>query len=211
MGLKDIVKRLFSNPRDVAGTLGAGLGAQSQASATNRGQQFTGQLDMARLLSERDIMQAKLRADADNDFVNNTLAREKDGRAGREDAWRKLLSAQRVTNPDPGPGTSLTPYAVARRQPTHAETTGATALSEDVRNRLITGNPLPEVTRRGSGLTYDPLSTLDPRLLQAGAGERASGWLGATLSAYERLGNRSQPGSRQLTVDEAMRRAAEGY
>lgn len=155
--------------------VGAAMGAGSQANANNRGQQFTGQLEMARILNERN----RLNADADNDFFNQTVAREQENRAGRQDAWRKLLSAQRVTNPGAQP--NLSPYAIAPRQATHAETTAATALSEEVRNRLINGNPMPEVTRR---TVSDPMALIDPKLLKAGKGESISGWLSALLDGY---------------------------
>ncbi len=160
--------------------LGAGLGGASQASANNRGQKFGGQMDLATLLQQRDIENARLLAQADNDFTANQISREQEGRAGQQDAWRKLLSAQRVTNPGQMPNVS--PYAAPQRQATHAELTGATALSEEVRNRLINGNPIAAIERRGSGMTFDPRTVVDPRLLDAGKGEKITGWLSAFLN-----------------------------
>ena len=52
--------------------------------------------------------------------------------------------------------------------------------SEEVRDRLINGNPMPEVTRRNVSIG-DPMATVDPRLLKAGKGESVMGWLSALL------------------------------
>lgn len=187
--------------------VGAALGAGSQASATNRGQQFSGQMELARLLQDRDYRMGTLNAQADNDFFDQTVRREEENRAGRGDAWKKLLSAQRVTNPGARP--QLSPYSVAPRQATHAETTAATALSEETRNRLLNGNPMPEVTRRTVTMG-DPLATVDPNLLRAGRGEQVSGWLAALLSGYANSGRdredaRPAPGYTSPRVTGGMR------
>jgi hypothetical protein len=94
---------------DIAGT---GLGAISQAKATNRGEKLGGQMDLEQLL----------------------MARESQGAGLQSDAWRKLLAAQRVVNPGPRP--QLSPYSIAPRQATQAELTGADALTRDVLARL---------------------------------------------------------------------------
>ncbi len=187
----------------VIDAIGAGLGGASQASANNRGQRFNGQMDLAALLMARDRSMADLNAQADNDFFDQTVRREQENRTGRDDAWKKLLSAQRVTNPGARP--QLSPYSTAPRQATHAETTAATALSEEARNRLLTGNPMPEVTRRTVSIG-DPRDTVDARNLNAGRGEQLSGWLSALLSGYSNSGRGAQGGQAQDSLDDIMRR-----
>jgi len=166
----------------VPGLSGAGkaLQASSQASASNRGTKFEGQLDFARLMAERDAKNADLKAAADNDFVSNTIARETEGRAGRQDAWRKLLSAQNTLSPSQMPNVAG-PYAAPQRQPTAMERQGGDALSAEVLARLQGGNPMEAVTRRDPGLEFDPTAMIDPRLLDASKGEKRAGWLGALL------------------------------
>ena len=100
----------------IAGTImdiaGSGLGAISQAKAQNRGEKFGGQLDLERLLMDRESQGAGLQSDA----------------------WRKLLAAQRVMNPGQRP--QLSPYSIKPRVATPAELTGADALTRDVLARL---------------------------------------------------------------------------
>jgi hypothetical protein len=167
------------------GAGGAALSAGSQASAQNRGSQFGGQMDLANLLMQRDFGRLGLEGEADRDFFNQTIGREQEGRAGREDAWRKLQSAQRTLSPGARP--SLSPYSVAPRQATDMERQGADALSQEVMARLTGGNPIAMPTRRDTSFQYDPMSTIDPRLLKAGKGERIAGWLGAGLSGASGL------------------------
>lgn len=176
----------------ITGGIGTGLAAGSQAQANNRGNKFQGQLDFATLLNQRDIANAQLAAQADNDFVKNTIAREAEGRAGREDAWRKLQSAQHVTNPGTQP--NLSPYAIAPREHTDAEKTAATALSEEVRNRLLTGNPMEAVTRRAPGLQFDPTAMVDLGLLDPSKSEKVTGWLGAILRGIGGSGQQNESG-----------------
>jgi len=180
---------------DALGGAGKALQASSQASASNRGTKFEGQLDYARLLAERDAENARLKAQADNDFVDNTIKREVEGRAGRQDAWRKLLSAQNLMNPAEMPNVS--PYAAAQRKPTDMERQGADALSAEVLARLQGGNPMEDIRRRDPGLEFDPTALVDPRLLDASKGEKRKGWLGALLGgasdAYSQRMSRSSP------------------
>lgn len=161
--------------------VGKALQASSQADATNRGTKFEGQLDYAKLLADRDAENARLKAQADNDFVANTIKREQEGRTGREDAWRKLLSAQNVLSPAAMPNVS--PYAAAQRQATGAERQGADALTAEVLARLQGGNPMEAITRRDPGLEYDPTKQVDLRLLDPSKGEKRKGWLGALFGS----------------------------
>jgi hypothetical protein len=150
----------------ILGAGGAALGAISQGKAQNRGAEFGGQLDLERLLMERDAQ-----------FFNQNIAREQEGRAGASDAWRKLLSAQHTISPTPRPNVS--PYSAAPRQATGAEMQGADALTQEVLARLTGGNPIAAPTQR-------PLS-VDPKLLKSGWLEKLAGYGGAGLSAYGAL------------------------
>lgn len=178
------------------GAAGKALQAKSQAAATNRGTKYEGQLDFARLMAERDAYNARLKADADNDFVDNTIKRETEGRAGRQDAWRKLLSAGNVLSPAQMPNVS--PYASPQRQATDMERQGADALSAEVLARLQGGNPMEAVQRRAPGLEYDPTTQVDLNLLNPSKGELRAGWLGALLGggydAYDARQNRRAGG-----------------
>ncbi len=162
------------------GAIGSGMSASSQQAANNRGAKFAGQMDLATLLAQRDIENARLAAQADNDFVTNTIKREQEGRDGRSAAWKGLLSAQRMINPGAMPNVS--PYAAAQRQATGAERQGADALTAEVMARLAGGNPMAQVERRAPGLQFDPTGMVDLNLLNAGKGERAGNWLGAIFS-----------------------------
>jgi hypothetical protein len=146
-----------------------GVGAFSQGQAQNRGAEFSGQLDLEQLLMQRD-----------DQFLDQQLAREQEGRTGASDAWRKLLAAQRVTNPGPRP--SLSPYSVAPRQATDMERQGADALSAEVMARLTGGNPIAPISQR-------PLS-VDASRLKAGGLEKV---LGAASPFLSFLGRGQQP------------------
>lgn len=100
----------------IAGAAGAGIGAIGQAKAQNRGEQFGGQMDLERLLMQREMMNQQ----------------------GQSDAFRKLQAAQRVLNPGPMP--QLSPYSVAPRQAGHAERMGADLLTQEVLARLAQGS-----------------------------------------------------------------------
>ena len=179
-----------------ASAISKALGAKSQASAANRGTKFEGQLDFAKLMADRDAKNADLKASADNDFVTNTIKRETEGRTGREDAWRKLLSAQRMMSPSQMPNVAG-PYAAPQRQATGMERQGGEALSAEVLARLQGGNPMEAILRRDPGLEYDPTAQVDLNLLNASKGETRAGWLGALLGggadAYAQQQRRNQP------------------
>lgn len=100
----------------ILGAAGAGLGAISQGQASNRGEKFGGQMDLERLLMQREL-------------TNN---------ASRKDAYRGLLSAQRTINPAARPQLAGK-YSIAPRQATGAELEGADALTREVMARLQGG------------------------------------------------------------------------
>lgn len=151
------------------GAASAGLGALSGAQANNRGEKFGGQLDLERLLMERD-----------QQFQNQQIARQQEGRAGASDAWRKLLSASHALSPGSRP--HLSPYSVTPRAITNEEARGGGSLIEEVLKRLEGGNPLPQVTQR-------PMN-VDPKLLDAGMLEKLSGIASPALGIWSQLAKR---------------------
>lgn len=150
------------------GAGGAALGAAGQASAQNRGEKFGGQIDLERLLMERESQSQGLR-----------INREQEGRASASDAFRKLLGASRLLSPGTRP--QLSPYSQKPRAITAEEQRGASSLIEEVLKRLEGGNPIPQVTDR-------PMS-VDPNLLNAGGFEKFAGIASpilAGLSQYKK-------------------------
>lgn len=181
----------------ILGAGGAAVGAMSNAAAQNRGAAFGGQLDLASILAQRDAQLQNLRAQADNDYTANQIARENSGMATRDDAWRKLLSAQHTISPAAMPNVS--PYAMAQRQPTGAERQGADALTAEVLARLQGGNQVAPVERRNPAFDYDPMSTINPGLLKPGGLERLGGVLAPVLAAGGAIAGARQP-SRMPTL-----------
>jgi hypothetical protein len=166
------------------GAAGAAAGAFSQGQAQNRGAEFAGQLDLERLLMERD-----------DQFLDQQLAREQEGRESATDAYRKLLSAQRVLNPGPRP--SFSTYSAPRRQATDMERQGADALSQEVMARLTGGNPIAPISQR-------PMS-VDASRLKAGGMEKALGVASPFLSFLGRTGQqpRMLPSRRTASIYQA--------
>lgn len=145
----------------ILGAGGAALGAAGQGMAQNRGAEFQGQMDLERLLMDRD-----------RDRFGMGLQREQEGRLGRDDAWRKLLSSQRVLSPSARP--QLSPYSMAPRQATDMERQGADALSAEVMARLQGGNPIAMPAER-------PME-VDRSKLKSGVLERIFGIASPVLS-----------------------------
>jgi hypothetical protein len=148
--------------------IGAALGAASDAKAKNRGEKFGGQLDLEHLLMQRDQQNQDM-----------SIAREQEGRSGATDAYRKLLATSHVLNPSAKPQLAG-PYAVAPRQASDAEVSGAGALQGEVMKRLQGGNPIAPVLPRPV-TANDAAFRVDPKLLDASTGESIMGWLGALL------------------------------
>lgn len=145
----------------ILGAGGAALGAFSQGQATNRGEKFGGQLELERLLQERD-----------QQMFDQRVAREAEGREGQSDAWRKLLAGSHALSPGDRP--QLSPYSRAPRTLTPDEQTAAEAMVYEAQKRLQGGNPIPEVR--------DRQMSVDPKLLNAGIWEKILGTGGAGLS-----------------------------
>jgi hypothetical protein len=160
---------------DVIGGIGAGLSGASQASATNRGEQFGGQLDLMRLLMDRD-----------KQYQDMAIARDQEGRTSASDAYKKLLSTAHLLNPGPRPQLAGM-YSVAPRQASDAEVQGAGALQNEVMQRLLGGNPLPQVDPRQI-TTNDAGVRVDPGLLKSGLLEKIAGIAGPGLMFGAALG-----------------------
>jgi hypothetical protein len=143
------------------GAISAGLGAIAEGKAHNRGEKLSGQMDLARLLMDREA-----------DFQGQSIAREQEGRAGGMDAFRRLLMAQRTLNPGARP--QLSPYSVAPRVAGMDERAGAEGMSREVLARLLGGNPLEAVKRTELGV--------DPKLLNPGKLEQILGYAAPILS-----------------------------
>lgn len=156
------------------GAAGAGLGAASQGSANNRGEKLAGQMDLERLLMDRDAQ-----------FQSQSIAREQEGRAGGNDAWRRLIAAQRTLSPGAKP--QLSPYSIAPRQATGAEMQGADAMSNEVMARLLGGNPMPQVQQRQMNV--------DPGLMDPSGFEKFSGLASPILGFLSRYGQKPQQGA----------------
>lgn len=146
--------------------ISAGLGGAAQGMASNRGAKFQGQLDLERLLMDRD-----------QQAFNNSIAREQEGRAGSSDAFRKLMASGRVLNPAARPNVS--PYAAPPRMASDAERSGASALQAEVLARLQGGNPIGAFQQR-------PVN-IDPKLLNPGILERIFGIASPVLSGYSAI------------------------
>lgn len=113
---------LTALPTILGGAAGA-LGAISQGQASNRGEKLSGQMDLERLLMERELT---------NDRT-------------QQNAWQRLLSSQHVASPGARP--QLSPYSIAPRQATDLEMQGANALSQNALARLQAPNPQLNVDR----------------------------------------------------------------
>lgn len=162
----------------ILGAGGSAIGAASNAAANNRGEKYAGQLDLERLLMEREMAQAGLQGQSDRDFFDQSIAREQEGRAGSADAFRKLMSAQRVLSPGAKPQLAGQ-YSIAPRQATGMERQGADALSAEVMARLQGGNPIAAPTRRPVNIG---MPNVDESLLNAGGLEKAGSILGPILA-----------------------------
>lgn len=152
------------------GALGSLLKGGSDQQAKNRGTKLEAQMDLEQLLMQRELAEQQQR-----------IAREQEGRAGGNDAFRRLLLAQRVLAPGPRP--QLSPYSLKPRQATDLERQGADAMTQEVMARLTGGNPIPQYQPR-------PLE-VDRRLLDPSKSEKWLGWLGAGAGAASRLWNAS--------------------
>ena len=169
---------LIPDAEDIIGGVGSALGGASQAQASNRGSKLAAQMALAQMMMLRDSTYWDQLMDKEKFGFSSQLQREQEGRAGREDAWRKLQSAQRVLSPEARP--MLSPYSRPARQATAPERQGAEALSAEVMARLQGGNPIalpnlptPEKT---------PVN-IDEGLMDAGLSEQTMGWLAPILTA----------------------------
>lgn len=145
------------------GAAGAASGAFSQSQANNRGEKYGGQIDLERLLMERERNNQTMR-----------INREQEGRASSSDAFRKLLASTHLLSPGSRP--QLSPYSVKPRAVTTEEMRGSGAMIDDSLRRLEGGNPIPQVTDR-------PVN-VDPNLLNAGWLEQITGVASPALGIW---------------------------
>jgi hypothetical protein len=169
--------------KGVMGLAGTGLSAYANSQAQNRDATLGAQSDMERAIIAREGLETV----RDRDQFDQGIAREQEGRVGRDDAWKKLLSAQRTLSPGPRP--QLSPYSVAPRQATDMERSGAEAMTQEVMGRLQGGNPIQAPARRA------PLGApaMDPSLMKPGGLESTLGWLSPLLQAGSRIPMRGSP------------------
>src|SRR5688572_5820422 len=155
------------------GAIGAGIGAISQGKAQNRGEKLGGQFDLEQILMARD-----------RDLLQRQMSREEEGRASGNDAWKRMLAAQRVKHPGPRPQLAGK-YSTPSRVSTPTEMQGADAMTAEVMARLQGGNPIPQQGMRELAI--------DPKLMDPGLMERLLGYGAAGLSAWGALRPTPQP------------------
>jgi hypothetical protein len=145
-----------------AGAIGSFFKGGSEQQAKNRSNKLESQMDLEQILMQRELAEQQQR-----------IAREQEGRASGNDAFRRLMVAQRTLAPGPRP--QLSPYSVKPRQATDVERQGADAMTQEVMARLTGGNPIPQYQPR-------PLE-VDRRLMNPSGSEKWLGLLGGGLGA----------------------------
>lgn len=150
--------------------VGGALSAAGAAKAKNRGTELEAQTDLEKLLMQRD-----------QQYQGMAINREQEGRAGTQDAWRKLQGAQHLLSPGAQP--QLSPYSVAPRVAGEAERGGADAMTQQMLLRLQGGNPIAAVAPR-TVMDNEAAFRVNPGLMKAGKGESALGWLGAGAGGF---------------------------
>jgi hypothetical protein len=169
MGLWGSLLKGINKGSDILGAFGAGSGAYSQGQAQNRGTQLDAQMEMERLLQDRE-----------RQAFNEQILAERSNRESGQDAWRRLIAAQHMKSPGPQP--MLTPYSVAPRARTGAELQGADAMTQEVMKRLQGGGTITPTPSRAPNI--------DMGLTKPGIMEKILG-IGAPVGTY--LGNRNRP------------------
>lgn len=147
------------------GAAGAGLGAASQASASNRGTQI-----------DVGLTQQQLQDQATRDWYNELVQQAQTGDSTRANAWKDLLHAAYVKNwVQPASGV-FSPYTKPLTPPSADAKAGANGVIAEAMNRLNNGNPIPTPTK--------PNIVVDPKLMKPSVWEELSGALGPALTAY---------------------------
>lgn len=172
------------------GAAGAGLGAMSQGMATNRGAKLNSQMDLARLLMERDQNYFSNQMDTAKTGFDQSIRTAEEGRTSASDAFRKLLASQRVLSPGARPQLAGQ-YSVAPRQATDMDRQGASALSNEVMARLMGGNPVRPSTLPTAQQTD---LQVDRSLMNPGRMERIFGYASPALSFLGKMPGRSSVG-----------------
>ena len=150
------------------GGIGAGAGGGAKDAATNRDAKVSAQMDLMKLLLDRD-----------KGYQDQQVQYQQEGRAGTSDAWKKLLAAEHLGTPGARP--MVSPYGLAGRQPTQDELFGADQMKLAAIKRLQGGNPMTAPTLRPV-TANDAGQRVDPNLLNAGGWEKAGKILGPFLT-----------------------------
>jgi hypothetical protein len=164
----------------LADIAGKGLGAISQAQASNRGARAAGQLDYDQnvIAAEREY----------NSALND---RQREDRDERGDAWRRLQQAEYVLNRQAGtaPGyLADTPYyKTGTKATTEGERQGAEGLKREVMLRLMEGSQLPDVQRAA----ITPRDEFNKNL-KPSAWETIAGYAQPVLQGLEQLPGRGR-------------------
>lgn len=170
----------------IIGAAGAGLGAASQASASNRGTQIDAALAQQR---EQD-QQGQDYADQQQRYENELINREAEGRSAANDALKGVLRANYIkgrTSDYQGPrvlgGATLPTFGFGPKASTADEIAAATKYGADKAATINSGNTIAMPT---APATVTPF-TIDPSLLKSGLLEKLGGLAGAGLQTYGAL------------------------
>lgn len=172
----------------IAGMAGAGLGAAAQSNAANRGTNIDvgfGEEQMNQGRERLRLDASRLSQDQLNDYYDNSIARETEGRTGRNDAMRGVQQAEYLKNRSgyaAPSGTSAIGFGP--KASTDAEKQAAELMRMEVMKRLEGGNPLeaptmPTPVQPGMPGQYQ----VDPKLRKPGMFEKIAGVAAPVLAA----------------------------
>lgn len=186
----------------IMGGLGAGLGAASQASATNRGVRIDAGL------AEQDRRQTQTRdyttaydnrantVEAQKKRVFDALIEQsKENRASGDNALKNVmhtdyaLGAKDYVPPTVtmgGKAVQLPSFGFGPRALSDTAKAGVSSFQQEMMNRLQHGPQMaaPEAAEAYAPITQPTPYTIDPKLLKAGTFEKLGGMLGAGLEGY---------------------------
>ena len=150
----------------IVGAAGRMISGGAEAAAQNRGTEI-----------DATMAANALNQNAQQQWFQQMLAREGEGRTSRNDSWKALQQGDYTQNWKPST-TSFSPYTRTLDAPSDALREAAGARATDARTRL-TGNPLAAPER----MDY----TLDPNLLKGSMWEKLGGYAGAGMEAIGAL------------------------
>ena len=160
----------------IASMGGSVLGGLAEGKAAGRSNQVQAGL------TEEEINQGR-----QQQFFNNSLAREADKRASGANAMRAIQQSEYLANAEGyAPKAGLGSFGFGPKGATAAEKAAAAKYLAENQQRINTGDSLlPQVKDPG---TY----RIDPKLLKAGKLENVMGALGGGLEAFGNLSTASQ-------------------